>query len=536
MRRPTADELRKLKDKAAEAAAKGKLDKAADLYRQAADGDPKDVGLRHKLAEVLRRAGRTAEAIQAYREVAERFGKDGLLIKAIAISKTILELDPKHVETQSGLAELYARKAAAEGARPPPRTMMVQALKGAAAPLPAPEPATLAAQRTAAAPRPPATSAAAPITGFQQIVLAAQEAAGAGLDEDLLVDGDPVDVEVTGDEPLGPVAAAPSAPARPHPPAPAARPPAPAPTPVPARPAAPAQVAAPVRPPAPPPPAASGLPRIPIFSDLSRDAFLALAGGMVLHRVPAGEAVIREGEEGTSFYVVASGRFAVVKRDEVGGAVVLARLGEGEFFGEMALLSGTARAATVRAEQDGEVLELRADVLLRIVRQHPHVAQSLRRFYRQRLLANAMAVSPIFRPFQRGERKLIMERFRARDVAAGETVIREGDPSDGLYVVLEGAVDVRKRKDGQEVVVGHLREGDLFGEMSCLRKAPASATVVVSRAGTLLRLPRRDFDELVVTYPQILELVATLSEERAESLDAILSGHAQWTDEGLVLI
>ena len=104
-----------------------------------------------------------------------------------------------------------------------------------------------------------------------------------------------------------------------------------------------------------------------------------------------------------------------------------------------------------------------------------------------------------------------------------------------LPIVLEGAVDVVKRKDGQDLVVGHLREGDLFGEMSCLRKAPASATIVVRRPGTLLRLPRRDFDELVVTYPQILELVSTLSEERAENLDAILSGAAQWTDEGLVL-
>jgi hypothetical protein len=39
-----------------------------------------------------------------------------------------------------------------------------------------------------------------------------------------------------------------------------------------------------------------------------------------------------------------------------------------------------------------------------------------------------------------------------------------------------------------------------------------------------------------VSYPQILELVAELSEERAENLDAILSGHAQWTEDGLVLV
>jgi CRP-like cAMP-binding protein len=201
----------------------------------------------------------------------------------------------------------------------------------------------------------------------------------------------------------------------------------------------------------------------------------------------------------------------------------------------MALLSGAARSATVTAEEDCEVLEFPAEALLDIARRHPHLAQSLRRFYRQRLLANAMAMSPLFRPFQRSDRKRIMERFRAREVAEGEVVIREGERSDGLYVVLEGAVDVVKRTVAGQTAVGRLREGDLFGEMSCLRKAPAAASVVVKRAGTLLRLPRPEFDDLVVSYPQILELVADLSEERSENLDAILTGHAEWTEEGLVL-
>ncbi|HEY6006185.1 MAG TPA: cyclic nucleotide-binding domain-containing protein, partial [Anaeromyxobacter sp.] len=278
------------------------------------------------------------------------------------------------------------------------------------------------------------------------------------------------------------------------------------------------------------------LPRFPIFSDLSRDAFVALTSAMALRRVNEGDVVLREGESGTSFYVVATGKLAVSKRDDRGEAVVLARLGEGDFFGEMALLSGAPRAATVISEEPCELLEFRPDALLGIAGKHPQLATSLRRFYRQRLLANAMATSPIFRPFPKADRKLIMERFRSREVADGEIVIHEGEPSDGLYVVLDGAVNVVKRRDAAEVLVSQLREGDLFGEMSCLRKAPASASVVVRRAGTLLRLPRKDFDDLVSTYPQILELVAELSEERAENLDAILSGHAQWTEEGLVLI
>jgi CRP-like cAMP-binding protein len=257
---------------------------------------------------------------------------------------------------------------------------------------------------------------------------------------------------------------------------------------------------------------------------------------MALRRAGEGDVVILEGDPGTSFFVVATGRLAVSKRDDRGEAAALAHLGEGDFFGEVALLSGAPRAATVIAEGPCELLEFPSDALLEIARAHPHLAASLRRFYRQRLLANAMAVSAVFRPFPKGDRKLLMERFRAREIADGERVIREGEPSDGLYVILEGTVDVMKRKDAAEVAVGRLREGDVFGEMSCLRKAPASASVVARRGGTLLKLPRKDFDELVVSYPQILELVAELSEERSENLDAILTGHAQWTEDGLVLL
>ncbi len=488
---------RKLKDKAAEAAAKGKLDKAADLLREVLRGDRKDVAACQQLAEVLRRAGNVPEAIQAYQAVADRFAHDGLLIKAIAISKTILELDPAHVETQGALADLYAKKAVADRARPPVRTAFMAAVPRPAPPHPSAGPAALAGaagrgedandvERAVAIPLgAPETT---PPTAFARIVSAAEAGRQAGVDDDVVIDVEPVE-DASATAPAPP-AAAPGA----------------------------------------------GLPHVPIFSDLSREAFVALTRAMVLRRVGKSEVVLSEGDGGTSFYVVATGKLAVSKRDDRGDAVVMARLGDGDFFGEMALLSGAPRAATVIAEEPSELLEFCADVLLDIAARHPQLAASLRRFYRQRLLAGAMAVSPIFRPFGKGDRKLIMERFRAREVSDGEVVILEGEPSDGLYVVLDGMVEVVKRKDGAQVVVGRLRQGDLFGEMSCLRKTPASATVVARRGGTLLRLPRREFDELVTTYPQILELVAELTDERAENLDAILTGHAQWTEDGLVLV
>ena len=84
--------------------------------------------------------------------------------------------------------------------------------------------------------------------------------------------------------------------------------------------------------------------------------------------------------------------------------------------------------------------------------------------------------------------------------------------------------------------MAHLREADVFGEMSLLQKAPAIATVTALRRTSLLRLPREDFDEIIMSHPQILVLVSELTEDRRRQTDAILSGTAAIGAEGLILI
>jgi CRP-like cAMP-binding protein len=102
-------------------------------------------------------------------------------------------------------------------------------------------------------------------------------------------------------------------------------------------------------------------------------------------------------------------------------------------------------------------------------------------------------------------------------------------------VVLSGSFDVLSRAEAKEVLVGRLGASEIFGEMSCLSKGPATAAVVARRPGIVLRLPRTAFDEMVLTHPQILELISELSDERAQSLDAIVHGKAEFTEDGLVL-
>ena len=271
------------------------------------------------------------------------------------------------------------------------------------------------------------------------------------------------------------------------------------------------------------------LPQIPLFSDLPRDAFIALFERCPLRRFPEGGRIIEQGTKGDAFYVICAGSVRIVRQTGAGQRE-LATLGEGAFFGEMALLSGAPRSASVvSASEETQVLEISAPVLAALSRRYPQVARALRRFCRQRLLSELVNTSAIFQPFGRKDRRELVERFRAREVRRGDILIHEGQQVDGLYVVLSGEVAVSK--GGQPLA--RLHEGELFGEMSLLQKTPASATVTAARNTSLLRLPREDFDTLILTHPQILALVSELTESRQRSNEALLGGHTKVTGETL---
>jgi CRP-like cAMP-binding protein len=274
-------------------------------------------------------------------------------------------------------------------------------------------------------------------------------------------------------------------------------------------------------------PAAKKVPakKVPLFDDLTQDAFIELVNKLEYHRQVPGQLIIREGDPGRSFYVIVEGKVRIYKTGEDGREITLAHLGEGAFFGEMALLSGAPRAANVVAEEDTELLEVTDVVLRGLATKHPQVVNSLRNFYRQRLLNNVMAISPLFKDFDPQERKTIAERFRMKQAAPNEVMIAEGKSSDGLYVVLHGSVQVAAAaKDGKSVELAKLKEGEIFGEMSLLTRKPATATVTAQGNAIVLRLPRESFQELVLTHPQILELVSELTEKRKSATEAILQG------------
>ncbi len=249
---------------------------------------------------------------------------------------------------------------------------------------------------------------------------------------------------------------------------------------------------------------------IPLLSSLTEAAFRRVLGTLLLRRLPAGAHVIREGEPGSSFFFVAGGTLRVFATDGLGRQTELAQLGEGAVFGEMALLSAQPRTASVVCVTDSDVLEVGRQSLATLADELGAVAEALHGFTRERLLGNLMATSALFKPFNRMQQRDLLRRFTSHDVATGTVVINEGEQGRGLFVVLSGELDVTR----QNVPVGGLKPGDVFGEMSIVRNAPTAATVVATRPSTVLFLAREYVQRIVAGVPEIKSYLEALAEDR----------------------
>ena len=122
----------------------------------------------------------------------------------------------------------------------------------------------------------------------------------------------------------------------------------------------------------------------PLFSDFSEEELVAVMHGMRLIAFEAGDIVITEGEPGDSLFVLTTGTVKEFIRSPSGRHVLVREMAEGAFFGEISILSGKPRTATVTAATRCELLELDKAALDRISQTHPGVRKALKEFHDQR--------------------------------------------------------------------------------------------------------------------------------------------------------
>ncbi|MFZ1389485.1 MAG: cyclic nucleotide-binding domain-containing protein, partial [Thiolinea sp.] len=248
------------------------------------------------------------------------------------------------------------------------------------------------------------------------------------------------------------------------------------------------------------------------FSHWPDDALQDLAGGMLVQHVPAQELVYQKGAAGDAMYLVEKGQVELRNEDEV-----LARLGPGNEFGDMALLTGRPRTSNAIAVTGVNLWVLYRSDVDQISTRYPAAQAAVAETVQQRLssadeaffdkhLRKISLLSGLSRPQLEAVRKRLMAaRFRA-----GETIYRQGDDPDGLYLIERGQVRLESSSGSASV----LNDSDIFGEGGLLLESQRDSTAraVTDLDAYLLR--REDFEDLMLQYPALALNLSRVLEER----------------------
>ena len=133
------------------------------------------------------------------------------------------------------------------------------------------------------------------------------------------------------------------------------------------------------------------LSRVELFESLEPTELRQLASSLVERQCKAGQQVVQQGDAGASLFVIVDGLLEV-KVESHGHSKVVGRVGPGEFFGEISLLTGSPRGATVIAITDATLYELSHDVISPILRNRPQVAEAISQFVAIRRTRNSKAM------------------------------------------------------------------------------------------------------------------------------------------------
>ncbi|KAG8830919.1 hypothetical protein FRC17_004069 [Serendipita sp. 399] len=228
-----------------------------------------------------------------------------------------------------------------------------------------------------------------------------------------------------------------------------------------------------------------------IFRDVEEKQLQSVLGAMEELKVGEGDVVIRQGDHGDYFYVVESGRLEVYITSEAlpnhispeqakakGGLAgyhpifgkQVAENGPGSSFGELALMYGHPRAATVLAVEPGTLWRLDRMSFRTIILKAAHKRRTMYEAF--------LSTVPLLSSLSPEERSKIADALMSRTIEDGDAVVTQGEMGDTFYFVEEGQATVSKRgEDGEDRTLSVLKKGDYFGELALLRLEPRAATI-----------------------------------------------------------
>lgn len=208
-----------------------------------------------------------------------------------------------------------------------------------------------------------------------------------------------------------------------------------------------------------------------------------------------GDIIFKRNDYSTTFFSIIEGELDVlIDEDNLPDAT----LKSGDFFGELALVSGRRRPGTVRARTKCVIIETPRRVMQKLISS----VQSMRRMLNEVAIKSVVQVC-IGLSLSEEDLNDVATHATLKSYNAGEDLFHEGDEADGLYLIQSGSVTVSRMIGGREVVLFYVAAGNYVGEMSLVSGEPRYATVRAAVATEAVLIKADRMRDIIARNPEI---------------------------------
>jgi CRP-like cAMP-binding protein/Fe-S-cluster-containing hydrogenase component 2 len=181
----------------------------------------------------------------------------------------------------------------------------------------------------------------------------------------------------------------------------------------------------------------------------------------------------------------------------------------GDIFGEIGALSGWPQSVTARTTSECQLVQIRSAAIRKMRKRSKTWAARLDKVYRDEALLSQLKVTPLFRGLGDDFLQALAAKMELVSCEPDETVIREGDPPDALYMVRSGFVKLSQKYGEGNIVVSYLSKGSTLGEIELLLEGSAGWLYTASSKeySELIKISREEFVQLVGEYPNVEKLL-----------------------------
>jgi len=262
-----------------------------------------------------------------------------------------------------------------------------------------------------------------------------------------------------------------------------------------------------------------------LFRACSEEELQDLVDAFDSAKFEADSVVIKQGDEGDLFYVVEEGQLDILVAGAGEGASGAAPAREvpvgvpyvsGSSFGELALMYGSPRAATIRAKVDCVLWSLDRREFKGITASHKRKREGIILDTLRKVQIGDNVLGDVLRPSDLDAMALATQ---SDAFGEGDVIIRQGERGDAFYIIESGAVDVLTAESG-DAPVARLTGGQFFGEKALMSEDVRQATCVAATDVKCLTLTREDFVRMLGNLQDLLDGVADATRPSTAREDA----------------